>query len=365
MERNKKLRAVVVGGGIGGAELVRLAIQKKGLELVLIEPKDRIECQALYPEYLGGTVDVEDAIAPLKPFCDRMGVTWIRDRAMSVDLDEKVVTCTGGSADYDLLVIATGAVQSHYGVKGAETTFSVNTLEDTTRAREFLQREIPENIVIIGSGLTGVETACALVESLDAAIYVVEMRTRLLPTFPESVSAVVDRMLNKKGVRVLTSRQVKEITEDKVIFSDETFLDSDMSLWTAGIKPSVFVEELNLPKRKGWLLTDPYLRVQGQEDVFAIGDNAWVEVDGKVATKTGIEAERQAKYTAKNLARLAKGKDPFPYPVMAGTEDPMALISIGYRCAVGVYGDTCITMPSMLIYALKSWIDKSFVKRFK
>ncbi|TRZ69064.1 MAG: hypothetical protein D4Q77_00410 [Methanothrix sp.] len=99
--------------------------------------------------------------------------------------------------------------------------------------------------------------------------------------------------------------------------------------------------------------------------VFAIGDNAWVEVDGKVATKTGIEAERQAKYTAKNLARLAKGKDPSPYPVMAGTKDPMALISIGYRCAVGVYGDTCITMPSLLIYALKSWIDKSFVKRFK
>lgn len=52
MERKEKLRTVVVGGGVGGAELVRLAIQKKGLELVIIEPKDRIECQALYPEYL-------------------------------------------------------------------------------------------------------------------------------------------------------------------------------------------------------------------------------------------------------------------------------------------------------------------------
>jgi folate-dependent tRNA-U54 methylase TrmFO/GidA len=50
------LLGVVVGGGIGGAELVRNATTKEGLELVLVEPNDRIECQALYPDYLGGRI---------------------------------------------------------------------------------------------------------------------------------------------------------------------------------------------------------------------------------------------------------------------------------------------------------------------
>jgi NADH dehydrogenase len=47
LKRRDLLRVVVVGGGIGGAELVRNAATKEGLELVLVEPKDRIECQAL------------------------------------------------------------------------------------------------------------------------------------------------------------------------------------------------------------------------------------------------------------------------------------------------------------------------------
>jgi len=62
---------IVVGGGIGGAELVRNAATKEGLDLVLVEPKERIECQALYPDYLGGRIEIEDMTAPLDPSAER------------------------------------------------------------------------------------------------------------------------------------------------------------------------------------------------------------------------------------------------------------------------------------------------------
>lgn len=67
LQRSDLLRVVVVGGGIGGAELVRNAATKEGLELVLVEPKDRIECQALYPDYLGGRIEMEEMTAPWTP----------------------------------------------------------------------------------------------------------------------------------------------------------------------------------------------------------------------------------------------------------------------------------------------------------
>jgi len=355
------MRAVVVGGGIAGAELVRRASAHEALELVLIEPKPRIECQALYPEFLSGKVSVEEMTAPLKPFCERVGATLISERAIS--LEERVVVCERSRVKYDVVVVATGATQNYYGIKGAERAFSIHTLEHALRARQFIERHSPERIVIVGSGLTGVETACELAESLDATIYIVEMMDRVLPTFPEHTSSLVGKTLESRGVRVLTSLGVCAIEEEGVVLSDGSVLECDMVIWTAGIRPRSFVESLSLPKRNGWLLTDRYLRVR--EDVFAIGDNAWVEADGKIATKTGMEAERQARHTAENLARLERGTPLFPYRVRASTDSQVALISTGCGCAVGVYGRMCIAMPSRLIYALKSWIDRSFIRRFK
>ncbi|MHC1631766.1 MAG: NAD(P)/FAD-dependent oxidoreductase [Methanotrichaceae archaeon] len=365
MRRNNSLRVVVIGGGIGGAELARNVASKEGLDLVLIEPKDQIECQALYPGYLCGQIKIDNTIAPLKPFCDQMGFELVKDRALSVDLGKKIVTCTSNEVEYDLLVVTVGAVQNYYGIEGAENTFSINTFDETIRAKEFVETKSPENIVIVGSGLVGVEIAGALIESFDATIHIAEMMDRLLPAFPQSTSALIKKILEKKGVKIFTSKQVKEIRKDRVIFSDGNYLKCLMTIWAAGIQPSHFVKNLDLPKKKGWLLTDSYQRVQNQEDVFAIGDNAWVEIEGKLATKTGLEAERQAKQTAKNLARLAKGKKLVPYSVKASADRQIAIISTGCGCAVGVYRNLTISVPSKLIYALKSWIDKSFIKRFK
>jgi NADH dehydrogenase len=169
--------------------------------------------------------------------------------------------------------------------------------------------------------------------------------------------------MSKKGVNILTNSAVAEVKEDSILFADGSSLDCDMAIWTAGIKPPDFIQNLDLPTKNGWRLTDPYLRAE--EDVFAIGDCAWVEIDGRLATKTGLEAERQAGHVAKNLIRLAEGKPLDKYQVRASTDSQVALISLGCDCAVGVYGKMCIGAPTRLIYSLKSWIDKSFIKRFK
>ena len=55
-----------------------------------------------------------------------------------------------------------------------------------------------------------------------------------------------------------------------VTFSDGNSMNYDMAIWTAGIKPSVLVESLDLPKHQGWLQTDPYLKVR--DEIFALGD---------------------------------------------------------------------------------------------
>jgi NADH dehydrogenase len=356
------VKIAVIGGGVAGAELIRVA-SPGPMEFTLIEPKKQIELQALYPEYLAGLTKIQDLTAPLKPFCDRMGATYIRETALA--LEENTVVCEQSRVDYDFAVIATGAAQNYFGIKGVENTFSINTLEETKRAKRFIEDENPERIMILGSGLTGVETASILAEGLDASIYIVEARDRVLPQFSLQTSELVEKALSKRGVNILTSTIVEEVKKDCINFKDNigTCLDCDMAIWTAGVKPSQFVQGLGFPKKNGWILADPSLRAT--DNVFAIGDSAWVEINGRLATKTGLEAERQAKHTVRNLNHLAEGKSLEAYTVRASTDSQVALISLGGECAVGVVGKMCIGSPTRLIYSLKGWIDKSFIKRFK
>jgi NADH dehydrogenase FAD-containing subunit len=60
-------------------------------------------------------------------------------------------------------------------------------------------------------------------------------------------------------------------------------------------------------KKNGWILVDSHLNASG--NVFAIGDSAWIEIDGKLATKTGLEAEPQAKYLARHFRNRDYGGD--------------------------------------------------------
>ncbi len=356
------MKVAVIGGGVAGAELIRVATPAH-LEFTLIEPKSQIELQALYPEYLGGLAKLDELTAPLRPFCNRVGADLLNERALRIE--DNVVVCEKSLVEFDSVVIATGAAQNYFGVRGAEKTFSINTLEETIRARRFVEEKNPDRVMIMGSGLTGVETAAVLSESLDASIYIVEARDRVLPQFSPQTSKLIEKALAKKGVNILTSHKVSEVKDDCILFTNGICLDCDMAIWTAGIKPPEFVQNLSVLKKNGWILVDPYLLAKDGVGVFAIGDCAWVDVSGKLATKTAVEAERQAKHTARNLTRQAEGKPLEGYSVRASTDSQVALISLGRDCAVGVVGKTCIGAPTRLIYSLKSWIDRSFIKRFQ
>ncbi len=361
MSELRKLSVAVIGGGIAGAELVRCALPGP-FEITVIEPKKDIECQALYPEYLVGEASLEDLVAPLKPFCDRVGAQLCNERALR--LEKGSVICEKAVVEYDVAVVATGAVQNYFGILGAEKSFSVNTLQEARKARDFLEKKHPEKIVIIGSGLTGVETAFTLVERVRAEILVLEAKGRAVPQFSPNISSFVEKTLLEKGIRLQLSARVQEIGEQFVRLTDGTILECDMAIWTAGIKPPDFVLGLPYPKKDGeWIVTDEYLRAS--QDVFALGDSAWVEIGGKVASKTAIEAEHQAKHTAHNIMRLAEGRPLQEYSIIAPTDAPVALISLGCDRAVGVYGSLCVTIPARLIHAYKGWIDKSFIGRFK
>ncbi len=348
------MRVAVIGGGLAGLTFAKHA--SEFADVILIEPNDFMVCQALLPELLSGKVNIEDLCVSIGEFCDDFGVEHVRDKATGIG--NGIVFTEKKEIECEFAVIAVGAETNYYGIEGAERTYNVNTLEETLKAKKALDNA--EDIVVVGSGLTGVEVALELAE-LGYGVKVVEAMDRILPTFSPKVSNFVYKIMMKEGIEVNTSTAVVRVEEDGVV-TNKGKISCDLVMWCAGLKPSEFVRNLDVPKERGWVKVDETLKANG---FFAFGDCAHVEVDGKVATKTALEARSQAKHSAENLKRMLRGDSPKPYRIRSSVDRPIAMIMLARGRAIMIYGGFVITKPMGLIYRMKKWAIERFLGYFR
>jgi NADH dehydrogenase FAD-containing subunit len=339
------MKITVIGGGIGGLEFIRCL---KGLDVTLIEPRDRMVCQALLPEYIVDKVDEEEITVEISDFCNRHGVDWIRDKAVRVESD-RVIT-EKDEVEFDYLVISTGARPFVF-----ENTYSLGDLESAKVCKRALDKA--EEVAIIGSGATGIECACELREK-GYEIKLIEYLERILPSFTSKVSNYVRRLMEKEGIEIFTSCKVIGVNE--AVKTNRGKIECDLAISCAGLKPNPLD---GLKTDRGWIVVDEYLRVR--KNVFAIGDCALVKVNGKIATKTALEAEMQARITAKNIRRIRKGEKPLKYKVVSSIDKPIAFITLAKNRAVMVYKGIFIPRPMKILYRIKKRIVESFMKRYK
>ncbi|CAB4583703.1 unannotated protein [freshwater metagenome] len=206
--------------------------------------------------------------------------------------------------DYDQLLIAAGSVTADFGVKGvSEFTLGMKSIDEALVIRSKVMRALenaaregqqPVSIVIVGGGPTGVELAGALAElsrvlhkdfpELGPAplrVTLVEAAEYLLSMFPKSLSEIARRDLKRRGVTVLTNAQVAEVTKQDVALKGGRLLDSELTIWTAGVKGSplsnLITTRMDLQSRRDErVIVDEQLRPAAEKfpNVFVIGDMA-------------------------------------------------------------------------------------------
>jgi NADH dehydrogenase len=375
------MKVVVLGCGFGGVEVARtLRKHTKDLDLILVDRSTRFDYQPAYPELLSEKVTPEEISSDLNRFAAKLGAKFVYGEVVNIDFQAKLVKTRdqiqGGIKDisYDFLVIALGAEQTFFGIPGAEEfSHTVHTLQATLAARDALvalEHAQKPAIMVIGAGLSGVEVAGELVDyfkdrrlALDARICLVEMMSRMLPTCPQgNVADCVETFLCDRGIEALTETAVQEVSEKEIQFKDGRKLPYDLIIWTAGIKPNSLLEKLDLPKVKGWLKVDQYLRVEGIENVFAVGDTAYFERAGVCSGQNVEEAEYQGKTAAKNILRTLNNQELRAYTPKNTRENPRALISMGGDKAVAFSGRR---MFKPFAYRIKKVVEHQYMKRFK
>ena len=234
------------------------------------------------------------------------------DTVTAVDYDKKIVTGKTGSYSYDYLVMAAGSKPTYFGTPGAEEfSYKLWSFDDAVKLKHHIidafksavSETDPEKrrklltFYVVGAGFTGVEMVGELAEWVpilcdeyeiarhQVRIVNVDMLDRVVPTFPEHVSAKADRRLRKMGVEVVLKTGVSAIGDGYIELKqgDKCTRDNTATIiWTAGVEGADIAKQADALKKagRGRLQTDEYLRAEGKKDVFVAGDDVFLHCRG-------------------------------------------------------------------------------------
>ena len=174
-----------------------------------------------------------------------------------------------------------------------------------------------------------------VIDPRQARIVLVEAGPRILPAYPESLSAKAEASLEKMGVEVLTKSMVTSVLPDGVRIGERQ-IQTMTTVWAAGVQASPLARSLGVPlDRAGRVLSQPDLTIPGHPEVFVIGDlAAFLHQGGKPLPGVAPVAIQEGRHAARNIVRACQGKPLEPFHYL----DKGSLATIGRAAAVADFG---------------------------
>lgn len=358
-------RVVIVGAGFGGLSCAH-ALRRAPVQITLIDRQNYHLFQPLLYQVATAELSPGDIATPIRGLLRyQFNAQVLLGQVSGVDKARRAVLMGEKRVPYDFLVLATGARHNYFGRTDWEAYApGLKRIEDATdvRRRLLLAFEQAENsddpeerrsfltFVIVGGGPTGVELAGAIAEltrqglqdefrrfdPAAARVILVQSGPRLLPAFPEKLSASAKESLEKLGVEVLTASRVERMDEGGV-WVKGNYIPARTVLWAAGVVASPAAAWLGAETDSvGRLKVEADLSVPGLPNAFAIGDtalsNAW---DGQPVPGLAPAAKQGGAYVAKVIRARACGSKtppPFRYRHLG------SLATIGRKAAVADFG---------------------------
>ena len=298
-------RVVIVGAGFGGLACAR-KLDGTAIDVTLLDQHNYHLFTPLLYQVATGLLNPSDIAYPLRTvFRHSRNVRFRQARVETIDFKRKAVCLAGGDEiPYDDVVIASGSVDNYFGNQGiADAALSLKALPDATRLRNHvltcLERADAEpdavarrpllTFVLVGGGPTGVESAGALAELLDIVagkdyhrisrrecrIVLIEGTDRLLNAFSAHLGHYARRVLERRGVEVITNMLVKDADDHSVTLADGSRIETATVVWSAGVRPNDGVADDSPARfRNRRLKVDEHLRIAGVDRAYAIGDVA-------------------------------------------------------------------------------------------
>jgi len=358
----KRPVVVILGAGFGGIGAVS-KLKKALVDIVLVDQHDYHTFQPLLYQVATDVLDPTTVGYPIRAFVDRQkNLSFTQASVTNIDLENQLVSFSNWEPQkYDYLIVALGGKANFLNIAGAEEhSFPLYTLNDAVKLKNQVLKRFEAadkshamvddgalDMVIVGGGPTGVETAGAMADlyysSLardfpglpvaQAKITLVEYGDRLLTMFNQGLSDYTKQALEERGVTIRLGESVTEIAADSVSLNSGEVLKAHTTVWGAGLSASPLASELSQDLKHGRVPTEPMLHLEGRPEVFVIGDLAWTTdaKTNKVLPQLGSVALQAGEHVGKTIDRMTrKHKEPEPFVY----QDKGSMATVGRKAAV-------------------------------
>ena len=368
---------LVAGGGFAGGYVARL-LGRRGATIV--SPENFMLYTPLLPEAASGTLEPRHVVVPLRQMCPHAEL--LLGRVTAIDEEQRLAhieTPNAGVFDvgFEQLVVALGSTHRTLPVPGlAEHALGFKDLPDAIHLRNHVLRELEAadaeadparrrahlSFVFVGAGYAGVEALAELSDLVADALrfyprlreatqrwVLVDAAPKILPEIPTRLGDYAARELAGRGVEIHVGTTLESVGAEVAVLSNGERIPTRTLVWTAGVRASPLLGELGLPlDERGRVVVDSFLRVEGRERLWALGDCAAVPNEatpGRVDPPTCQHALRQARRLAKNLS---------------GEREPYRYRMLGQVATLGRYKGIADVLGVRLRGFVGWWVTRSY-----
>lgn len=357
-------KIVIAGGGFAGVNLALGLLKNESYEIILVDRNNYNYFSPLLYQVSTAFLEPSSISYPYRKLFRDERVRYRLGEIIRIDPSRQILELSDGELAYDHLIIATGTAINFFGNESIrKSAIPMKTVDDALQMRNTIvkrwekasvttdpaERQKLLNMVVAGGGPTGVEVAGMLAEikkfiiareypefkEYPCEIYLVDGGPSLLGSMSVKTQKHAENVLNHLNVKIRLNCKVLELKDGFVKLSDGETIEAYTLIWAAGVTVKRFdgIPEGSFAKT-GRMFTDEFHRVNGVENIYAIGDCAIQTHEAAFPNGHPQQAQtaiQHGTHLAKNFTRKARGKkeEPFRY------NDKGELVVIGRNQAAG------------------------------
>ena len=372
MEIREKI--IVIGGGFAGLQFAKKLNGNRTKKLVMIDKVNHHMFQPLFYQVACGRIEPSNISFPFrKIFQSSKNIQFRMTEVKQIIPSENKIITEDHVFHYDKLVIATGCKTNFFGnqkmenlafgMKNTHEAISIRNHVLLTFEKLIIEKSRSDdgnwNIVIVGSGPTGVELAGAFAEMKreilprdyprmnfdDLEIILVSSTEKPLAVMSEESQEKSEQYLKDLGVRFISNDIVTDYDGDRVYLSSGNVIPSNNVIWAAGVTGNIIEGLTENSIKNNRYIVDRYNKIVGFDDIYAIGDIAYMETPKYPNGHPQVAnvAINQGKNLAKNFLKKSENEwQPYEY------DDKGSMATIGKHRAV-------VDLPKFKFQGIFAW----------
>ncbi len=367
---------VLLGIGHTNAHVLRMWKMKpiKDAQLICVSNKWKASYSGMLPGVLAGQYPEERMEIDLARLTVTCGARLVVGEATGIDLEKRwLLFDDRPEIPFDVLSIGIGSVPATGGIELNDSLLPIKPMQTFLPRLEASLQQLCDNIPdreirlsVVGAGAGGTEIAFCLPARLRKwfpnrkfDVSLVTSNSNVASGCHDATVRLVEAELRSAGITAVCGKRVTRVANGTMTLDDGETRDIDLAIWATGATAPPLLSKLGLETdERGFLLTQPDLRVLGDHPIFAVGDTGTMR--DSPTKKAGVFAVRQGPVLWRNIPRTLKKQKLETYQPQ---NDFLTLLNLGDNRAIAQYKGRAFR--GKWCWKLKDYIDSKFMDKYQ